>query len=158
MAKRTRTTTQQRALQLGRSVDMPASPEDAVLDRVPNPHRDTDYLVRFTAPEFTTLCPITSQPDFAHLVIDYAPGAWLIESKSLKLYLASFRNHCGFHEDCTVGIGKRLVETISPRWLRIGGYWYPRGGMPIDVFWQAGKLPARLWVPDQGVAPYRGRG
>ena len=128
------------------------------MDRVQNPHADTDYVARFTAPEFTTLCPITGQPDFAHLVIDYAPAKWLVESKSLKLYLNSFRNHGAFHEDCTVAIGKRIFTLLKPKWLRIGGYWYPRGGMPIDVFWQAGKLPAGVWAPDQGVAPYRGRG
>jgi 7-cyano-7-deazaguanine reductase len=144
--------------QLGQAAKLPASPDEAVLERVGNPHSDTDYLVRFAAPEFTTLCPVTGQPDFAHIVIDYAPGKWLVESKSLKLYLGSFRNHAGFHEDCTLSIGKRVVEVIAPKWLRIGGYWYPRGGMPIDVFWQAGKLPGGLWVPEQGVAPYRGRG
>ena len=145
-------------LQLGHQVEMPASPEAAKLDRVPNPHLKDNYLVRFVAPEFTSLCPITGQPDFAHLVIDYVPDQWLVESKALKLYLSSFRNHGAFHEDCTVGIGKRLVKEIRPRWLRIGGYWYPRGGIPIDVFWQTGKLPSGVWVPDQGVAPYRGRG
>jgi 7-cyano-7-deazaguanine reductase len=143
---------------LGKPAALPASPEDAVLDRVPNPHADTDYIARFTAPEFTTLCPITGQPDFAHLVIDYAPRGWLIESKSLKLYLASFRNQGAFHEDCTVGVGKALAALLKPKFLRIGGYWYPRGGMPIDVFWQTGKLPAGVWLPEQGVAPYRGRG
>ena len=145
-------------LQLGRTAALPASPQAAVFDTVPNPHRDARYLVRFTAPEFTTLCPITGQPDFAHLVIDYVPRARLIESKSLKLYLGSFRNHAAFHEDCTLSIGKRLVATLRPRWLRIGGYWYPRGGMPIDVFWQTGAPPKDLWLPDPGVAPYRGRG
>ena len=143
---------------LGHSSAIPSSPSQAVLDRVENPHRDTNYVARFTAPEFTTLCPITGQPDFAHLVIDYVPGRWLVESKSLKLYLTSFRNHGAFHEDCTIAIGKRLVALLKPKWLRIGGYWYPRGGMPIDVFWQAGSLPKGVWVPDQGVAPYRGRG
>jgi 7-cyano-7-deazaguanine reductase len=147
-----------KTLQLGRPVPIPASPEEAVLDRVPNAHRDTNYVARFTAPEFTTLCPITGQPDFAHLVIDYAPDRFLVESKSLKLYLISFRNQAGFHEECTVGIGKRLYKLLKPKWLRIGGYWYPRGGIPIDVFWQAGRLPKDVWVPDQGVAPYRGRG
>jgi 7-cyano-7-deazaguanine reductase len=145
-------------LQLGRPAAVPASPEVARLDRVPNPHRDTDYLARFTAPEFTTLCPITGQPDFAHLVIDYAPRQWLVESKSLKLYLASFRNHGAFHEDCTVAIGKTLAKLLNPKFLRIGGYWYPRGGIPIDVFWQTGKLPPGVWAPDHGVATYRGRG
>jgi 7-cyano-7-deazaguanine reductase len=143
---------------LGKSSPLPVSPDQALLDRVANPHSDTDYLARFACPEFTCLCPITGQPDFAHFVIDYVPGKWLVESKSLKLYLASFRNHGAFHEDCTVAIGKRLMKTIVPKWLRIGGYWYPRGGIPIDVFWQKGKLPAGVWVPDQGVAPYRGRG
>jgi 7-cyano-7-deazaguanine reductase len=104
------------------------------------------------------MCPVTGQPDFGILVIDYAPRRWLIESKSLKLYLNSFRNHGAFHEECTVAIGKRLAALLSPRWLRIGGYFYPRGGMPIDVFWQAGKLPAGLWVPDQGIGLYRPRG
>jgi 7-cyano-7-deazaguanine reductase len=146
-----------KALQLGRPVRLPASPAQAVLDRVPNPHPDTRYVARFTMPEFTTICPVTGQPDFAILVIDYVPRRWLVESKSLKLYLNSFRNEGVFHEDCTVAIGKRLVKLLSPRWLRIGGYFFPRGGMPIDVFWQAGKLPPGVWVPDQGVARYRGR-
>ena len=120
---------------------------------MPNPHPDKVYLARFTAPEFTSLCPVTGQPDFAHLVIDYVPRRWLVESKSLKLYLGSFRNHGAFHEDCTLAIADRLVDFLKPRWLRIGGYWYPRGGMPIDVFWQTGRPPADLWIPDQGVAP-----
>ena len=144
--------------QLGRDVRGYASPDEAVLERVPNPHKGTAYLVRFTAPEFTSLCPVTGQPDFAHLVIDYVPRDWLVESKSLKLYLAAFRNHGAFHEDCTVAIAKRLVGALDPEWLRIGGYWYPRGGIPIDVFWQTGAAPQGLWLPDQGVAPYRGRG
>ena len=147
-----------KSLQLGTRTPVPSSPDKATLDRVPNPHPDTDYAARFVTPEFTTLCPITGQPDFAHLVIDYVPGKWLVESKSLKLYFASFRNHGAFHEDCTVAIAKRLVKLLSPKYLRIGGYWYPRGGMPIDVFWQHGKLPSGVWLPDQGVAPYRGRG
>jgi 7-cyano-7-deazaguanine reductase len=144
-------------LQLGKASALPASPEEAVLDRVPNPHAGTHYLARFTAPEFTSICPVTGQPDFGILVIDYVPREWLVESKSLKLYLGSFRNHGAFHEDCTVGIAKRLVELLDPVWLRIGGYWYPRGGIPIDVFWQTGAPPEGVWVPDQGVAPYRGR-
>ena len=144
--------------QLGRPTAIPASPEVAVLDRVANPHPDTNYVARFTAPEFTLMCPVTGQPDFATIVIDYVPNKWLVESKSLKLYLTSFRNHGAFHEESTVAIGKRLVALLKPRWLRIGGYFHPRGGMPIDVFWQAGRLPANVWVPDQGVATYRGRG
>jgi 7-cyano-7-deazaguanine reductase len=142
---------------LGRPSAIPASPEKAQLDRVPNPHGDTNYVARFTMPEFTSMCPVTGQPDFAILVIDYVPNKWLVESKSLKLYLNSFRNVGSFHEECTLDVGKRLTKLLAPRWLRIGGYFYPRGGMPIDVFWQAGKLPANVWVPDQGVPPYRGR-
>jgi 7-cyano-7-deazaguanine reductase len=144
-------------LQLGHPTTLPDSPEAAVLDRVANPHPDAEYLARFTCPEFTSLCPVTGQPDFGILVIDYVPGAWLVESKSLKLFLGAFRNHGAFHEDCTVGIGRRLAGVVEPKWLRIGGYWYPRGGIPIDVFWQTGAPPADLWLPDQGVAPYRGR-
>ena len=143
--------------QLGHAAGIAPDPDQAVLERVPNPHPDALYLARFAAPEFTSLCPVTGQPDFAHLVIDYAPGDWLVESKSLKLFLASFRNHGAFHEDCTLAIGKRLVAAAQPRWLRIGGYWFPRGGIPIDVFWQTGPAPEGLWLPDQGVAPYRGR-
>jgi 7-cyano-7-deazaguanine reductase len=147
-----------RPLQLGRPTPLPASPEDAILDRVANPHLDTHYVARFTFPEFTAMCPVTGQPDFGIMVIDYVPRSWLVESKSLKLYLNSFRNHGAFHEACTVAIGKKLVALLKPRWLRIGGYFHPRGGMPIDVFWQAGKLPAGAWVPDQGISTYRGRG
>ena len=143
---------------LGRVSSLPASPSEAELERVPNPHPDTHYVARFTQPEFTSLCPVTAQPDFAHLVIDYVPDAWLVESKSLKLYLNSFRNHQAFHESCTVDIGKELVGLLKPRFFRICGYWYPRGGMPIDVFWQHGELPQGVWLPDPGVAPYRGRG
>ena len=144
--------------QLGHETALPQSPDDAVLERIPNPHPGKQYLARFTAPEFTSLCPVTGQPDFGHLVIDYAPDKLLVESKSLKLFLHSFRNHGAFHEDCTVAIGKRIAAEIKPKWLRIGGYWYPRGGIPIDVFWQTGRLPKGMWIPDQGVAPYRGRG
>ena len=144
--------------QLGREAKIPASPAEAVLESVANPHPDTVYVVRFTYPEFTSICPLTGQPDFAHLVIDYVPDARIVESKSLKLFLASFRNHGVFHEDCTVAIAGKIVDAIGPRWLRIGGYWYPRGGIPIDVFHQTGEPPEGLWIPDQGVAPYRGRG
>ena len=147
-----------KTLQLGRPAPIPASPDQAVLDRVRNPHPDTNYVARFTFPEFTVMCPVTGQPDFATLVIDYVPKAWLVESKSLKLYLNSFRNHGAFHEECTVAIGKKLAALLKPKWLRIGGYFHPRGGMPIDVFWQAGKLPAGVWAPDQGVGTYRARG
>jgi 7-cyano-7-deazaguanine reductase len=144
--------------QLGQPTAIPASPEAAVLERVPNPRDGTNYVVRFTCPEFTSLCPMTGQPDFGHLVIDYIPDAWLVESKSLKLFLTSFRNVGSFHEACTMKVAGRLVELLAPHWLRIGAYWYPRGGIPIDVFWQTGAPPGGAWIPDQGVPPYRGRG
>lgn len=144
--------------QLGGETKLPNSPEEAVLEKVPNPQEGVHYCVRFTAPEFTSLCPMTGQPDFAHLVIDYVPSDWLVESKSLKLFLGAFRNHGAFHEDCTVSIGRRLVELLDPLWLRIGGYWYPRGGIPIDVFWQTGDAPKSVWIPSQNVPTYRGRG
>jgi 7-cyano-7-deazaguanine reductase len=143
---------------LGQASALPTSPDDAVLDYVPNPRAGQRYMVRFVSPEFTSLCPVTAQPDFAHLVIDYVPGATIVESKSLKLFLGSFRNHQAFHEDCTVGIGVRLFDEMKPMWLRIGGYWYPRGGIPIDVFWQSGPPPEGVWVPTQDVPGYRGRG
>ena len=144
--------------QLGGKADLPASPDDAKLESVPNPHADSPYLVRFTCPEFTSLCPVTGQPDFAHLMIDYVPGERLVESKSLKLFMSSYRNHAAFHEGCTVDIAKRIRDAISPIWIRIGGYWYPRGGMPIDVFYQSGPPPEGLWIPNQDVLAYRGRG
>jgi 7-cyano-7-deazaguanine reductase len=144
--------------QLGRPVGVPTSPDAATLEGVPNPHPDAAYVVRFTAPEFTSLCPVTGQPDFAHFVIDYVPAKTIVESKSLKLFLASFRNHAAFHEACTLEIGKRIVAAIKPRYLRLAGYWYPRGGIPIDVFWQQGRLPKGVWLPETGVSSYRGRG
>lgn len=144
--------------QLGHAAEAPASPDAAVLETVPNPKAGVDYVARFTAPEFTSVCPVTGQPDFAHIVIDYIPGKRLVESKSLKLYLTSFRNHGAFHEDCTVSIAQKIIKAAKPKWLRIGGYWYPRGGIPIDVFWQTGTPPKGVWIPEQGVQPYRGRG
>ena len=143
---------------LGKPTPLPSEPSINTLEKVPSPHPNDHFVVRFTQPEFTSLCPVTAQPDFAHLVIDYIPDQWMVESKSLKLYLGSFRNHQAFHEACTVDIAKELIALLSPRWIRIGGYWYPRGGIPIDVFWQHGTIPAGTWVPDQGVAGYRGRG
>lgn len=148
----------QNLTQLGTKTDLPNSPEDAVLERVQNPKPDMAYCVRFTAPEFTSLCPMTGAPDFAHIVIDYVPDQYLVESKSLKLFLGSFRNHGAFHEDCTMTIAQRLIQKLEPQWLRIGGYWYPRGGIPIDIFYQTGDAPAGIWIPEQGALPYRGRG
>ena len=143
--------------QLGGDSKIASSPDEAVLERVPNENADKLYVTRFSCPEFTSLCPVTGQPDFAHLIIDYIPDQWLLESKSLKLYTASFRNHGSFHEDCTVSVAQRIVDTVEPRWLRIGGYWFPRGGIPIDVFWQTGEPPQGVWIPSQDVPQYRGR-
>ncbi len=128
-----------------------------ILEKVDNPHQDLDYLIRFTCPEFTSICPVTGQPDFAYIVIDYVPSKKMVESKSLKLYLFSFRNHGAFHEDCTVQIAKDIIDLIKPKFLRVGGYWYPRGGIPIDVFFQYGKLPKNIWLPDQGISTYKAR-
>jgi len=144
--------------QLGQATPAPAGPEAAVMERVAAETNGKNVVVRFTCPEFTSLCPMTGQPDFAHIVIDYIPGDWLVESKSLKLFLHSFRNHGAFHEVCTMLIADRILALLAPLWFRIGAYWYPRGGIPIDVFWQTGAPPEGAWIPDQGVAPYRGRG
>jgi 7-cyano-7-deazaguanine reductase len=143
---------------LGRSTPAPETPDEVILDRVPNPYDNGPYVVRFSAPEFTVLCAVTGQPDFAHIMIDYVPKDWLIESKALKFFLASFRNQSGFHEETTIAISSRLAAVLEPVYLRVGGYWYPRGGIPIDVFWSTGKLPENIWLPDQGIASFRGRG
>jgi 7-cyano-7-deazaguanine reductase len=143
---------------LGQATNVPRSPAEARLERVANPAPGRSYVIRFTCPEFTSLCPLTGQPDFAHIVIDYVPEDWIVESKSLKLLMMSYRNHGAFHEACTMEIAGRVVELLVPVWLRIGAYWYPRGGIPIDVFWQTGPAPAGAWVPPQDVAAYRGRG
>jgi 7-cyano-7-deazaguanine reductase len=158
MARMTSHTNYETLTQLGTKTPLPANPKEAVLERVENPHPDKLYAVRFTCPEFTSLCPLTGQPDFAHLVIDYVPQLSILESKSLKLFLHSFRNHGDFHEACTVGIAKRIEEAIVPKWLRIGGYWYPRGGIPIDIFYQSGEPPKDLWLPPIEVPMYKGRG
>jgi 7-cyano-7-deazaguanine reductase len=144
--------------QLGAKAKQPNSPKEAVLERVPAMMGGKNAVVRFTCPEFTSLCPMTGQPDFAHIVIDYIPGEWLVESKSLKLFFTSFRNHGDFHEACTLQIADRLIALLSPVWLRVGAYWYPRGGIPIDVFWQTGAPPEGAWIPPQDVPGYRGRG
>src|SRR5476649_1552585 len=118
--------------QLGHQTEIPTSPDQAVLERVAAPAAGKRYVVRFTCPEFTSLCPKTGQPDFAHIVIDYVPEHVLVESKALKLYMHSFRNHGSFHEDCTNTIGETLITKLEPKWIRIGAFFYPRGGIPID--------------------------
>nr|WP_294511734.1 preQ(1) synthase [uncultured Rhodopila sp.] len=143
---------------LGHAASQPVSPADARLERVANPAPGKQYIVRLTCPEFTSLCPLTGQPDFAHIMVDYIPNDWIVESKSFKLLMASYRNHGAFHEACTMEIAGKLVALLDPIWLRIGAYWYPRGGIPIDVFWQTSNAPPDAWVPPQEVPSYRGRG
>jgi 7-cyano-7-deazaguanine reductase len=143
---------------LGQHVVQPTRPADAILERVANPAPGKHYVVRLTCPEFTSICPMTGQPDFAHIMIDYIPGDWIVESKSFKMLMGSYRNHGAFHEACTMEISSKIVDLLTPAWLRIGAYWFPRGGIPIDVFWQSGTPPAGVWVPTQDVPHYRGRG
>lgn len=134
-------------LQLGKKTTYELNePNLKTLQAVPNPHAGLNYVARFTCPEFTSICPVTGQPDFGELVIDYVPNKSLLESKSLKLYLFSYRNHGAFHEDCTVQVAKDIVKTIKPKWLRIVGYWNPRGGIPIDVFYQTGEMPKGVFT------------
>ena len=143
---------------LGKESLIPSEPNSKVLEKVKNPKLGVTYSVRFTCPEFTSLCPVTGQPDFGHLIIDYIPKVYLVESKSLKLYLLGFRNHGAFHEDCSITIAQEIVDLLKPTWLRIGAYWYPRGGIPIDVFWQTGQPPEDIFLPNQDFPIYKGRG
>ena len=143
---------------LGKESLIPSKPNSKVLEKVKNPKFGVTYSVRFTCPEFTSLCPVTGQPDFGHLIIDYIPNVYLVESKSLKLYLLGFRNHGAFHEDCSITIAQEIVDLLEPTWLRIGAYWYPRGGIPIDVFWQTGQPPEDIFLPNQDFPIYKGRG
>ena len=142
---------------LGKQNNLLSNPDHSILDKQPNPHLDTKYCIRFTCPEFTSICPVTSQPDFAKIIIDYIPNKFIVESKSLKLYLTGYRNHGAFHEDCTISIGKDLKNLLKPSWLRIAGIWYPRGGIPIDIFWQTKNVPKSCLVPELNFSPYRGR-
>ncbi|MDB0048910.1 preQ(1) synthase [Pseudomonadota bacterium] len=143
---------------LGYKSKVPEFPDNNILEKVTNPKIGVDYAIRLTCPEFTSICPVTAQPDFAHIVIDYVPNKFIVESKSFKLYLLGYRNHGAFHEDCTISIAQDIVDLLSPKWLRIGGYWYPRGGIPIDIFWQTNEQPKHLFIPIHNVDNYRGRG
>lgn len=140
---------------LGKTSPIENDPAKVVLDRIPNPQPHLFYNARFTVPEMTSNCPVTGQPDFATLVIDYIPNKFLLESKSLKLYIFSFRNVGSFHESCTLMIGKRIYDEISPHWLRIAGYWHGRGNISIDVFWQQGKIPEGCCVPELETREFR---
>jgi 7-cyano-7-deazaguanine reductase len=118
----------------GASTKYPASYSPDVLEAFPNRHPDLDYMVKLNCPEFTSLCPITNQPDFAAVYINYIPDTLLVESKSLKIYLFSFRNHGDFHEDCINIILKDLRGLLSPRFIEVQGKFTPRGGISIDPY------------------------
>lgn len=132
--------------QLGRSAPLPQSPEEAVLETFENPHPDLYYVVRLTSSEFTCLCPITGQPDFATIIVDYVPKKWILESKSFKLFLGSFRNSGIFHEDGTVYIHNRLKEALDPTYIRVVGFWNVRGGISIDIVVETGALPQGCYL------------
>lgn len=117
-----------------RKVSYPTDYAPELLETFPNKHPEHDYIVTFDCPEFTTLCPMTGQPDFGHLYISYIPGERMVESKSLKLYLFSFRNHGDFHEDCVNIILKDLWVLMEPRYLEVRGVFMPRGGISIHPF------------------------
>ena len=146
---------QQAFTQLGKHVEQPKSPQEAILETFTNPHPGKDYVVRLTAPEFTSLCPITGQPDFATIIVDYVPLNRLVESKSFKLFLGSFRNHGAFHEDCTVYIHNRLKDVMQPNFIRVVGLWYARGGIAIDVTIQSGLAPSHCTLLPLGKTTYR---
>lgn len=114
-----------------------------VLETFENRHKENDYWVRFNCPEFTSLCPITGQPDFAEIMISYIPGDRMVESKSLKLYLFSFRNHGDFHEDCVNTIMKDLVRLMEPKYIEVTGYFTPRGGISIWPYANYGRPGTR---------------
>jgi 7-cyano-7-deazaguanine reductase len=142
--------------QLGKKAKVARTPEKAVLETFQNAHPGTDYVVRLSAPEFTSLCPITGQPDFAIIVVDYAPSDRLVESKSFKLFLESFRNYGAFHEDCTVYIHDRLKDVLSPKFIRVTGIWNARGGIAIDVVVESGALPSSCALLPLEKVDYRG--
>ena len=144
--------------QLGNKSGIPESPDKAVIETFNMPIAEiSSAVIRFTCPEFTSLCPITGQPDFATIIIDYVPNVRMIESKSLKLYLHSFRNHGAFHETVISTIGDRLDKEMgAPLWIRVVGYFYPRGGIPIDVVWERGHLGEHKPLP-LDFPMYRGR-
>ena len=143
--------------QLGKKSKILSDPKKVILDTVENPNKKLKYVVRLSSPEFTSICPLTSQPDFGNIIIDYVPSKLIVESKSFKLFLHSFRNHGAFHEECTLMIANKVINAVSPAWLRIGGFWNPRGGIPIDIFYQTGKKPNDIWLEDYQIRNYKGR-
>ena len=143
--------------QLGKKSKILSNPKKVILDTVENPNKKLKYVIRLSSPEFTSICPLTSQPDFGNIIIDYIPSKLIVESKSFKLFLHSFRNHGAFHEECTLMIANKVINAVSPAWLRIGGFWNPRGGIPIDIFYQTGKKPNDIWLEDYQIRNYKGR-
>ena len=124
---------------LGRKTEYKQEYSPEVLESFNNKHPENDYWVRFNCPEFTSLCPITGQPDFATIQIDYIPNIKMVESKSLKLYLFSFRNHGAFHEDCVNIIMKDLIKLMAPKYIEITGFFTPRGGISIHPYCNYGQ-------------------
>ena len=129
---------------LGHKTDYPTDYAPQVLEAFDNKHPDNDYFVKFNCPEFTSLCPMTGQPDFATIYISYVPDKKMVESKSLKLYLFSFRNHGDFHEDCINIIMKDLIKLMDPKYIEVWGKFTPRGGLSIDPYANYGK-PGTDW-------------
>ena len=124
---------------LGKKTEYKQDYSPEVLETFTNKHPENDYWVRFNCPEFTSLCPITGQPDFAEIRIDYIPAEKMVESKSLKLYLFSFRNHGAFHEDCVNIIMKDLINLMDPKYIEVTGIFTPRGGISIFPYANYGK-------------------
>ena len=142
---------------LGKKSEIPNDPDKFNLESITNPNRAKDYVIRLSSPEFTSICPITGQPDFGNIIVDYVPNKKIVESKSYKLFLFSFRNFGGFHEDCTIKIAKKIIKSVKPKWLRVGGFWNPRGGIPIDIFFQTHNPPKNVWIKEYDITPYKGR-
>ena len=133
---------------LGQNVKVVDSPIGYKFDKINNKNKNSLYNIRITVPEFTSICPVTGQPDFATIIVDYVPRQSIVESKSFKLFIQSFRNYGIFHEDVTLLIGKQLFKSLKPKWIRVQGFFSPRGGIPIDVFWQSSKQPNNIHLPE----------
>ena len=133
---------------LGKTTITPNTPEGFKFDLIENTNKKLAYNIRLSVSEFTSICPVTKQPDFGVLIIDYVPKNRLVESKSFKIYIQSYRNYGIFHEEAVMKVGVDLFKSIKPVWFRIAGYFAPRGGIPIDVFWQSSKKPNNLEIPE----------
>lgn len=143
--------------QLGNKVEQPSSPEQAIIECIPVKLDEIkNSAIQYDCPEVSSLCPVTGQPDFAQVYITIVPDAYLPESKSLKLFLTSFRNHGGFHEPTTVYIGTRLYEVCLPKFIRVNAIWNARGGIAINVHWQKGDSGS-IVIPEFSFEHYKGR-